>query len=567
MTEQISYNIIRKVKSLPFLPGAYIFKDKDGNILYIGKASQLKKRVASYFQKRSHLNKTGRLSLLVSRIADFDWIVTDSEQEAFLLEYQLIKQYNPFFNVQFRDDKRYPYIKLTLVDPFPFLSVVRKPENDGNKYFGPYVSSGSMRQTLKLLRQVFKIRSCIKKITGKDSLCLYYHIKECSAPCIGAISLLEYKNLITEIIPFLEGKNTRVVKRLEERMREAGEDLNFEEAARIRDQICAVRDVTEPQKISKPDGQDQDIINIAVNGNLASVAVFTTRSGNVIGKEHFIIESIENSEKEILTAFLQNYYSDIRKEFFMTNNVSKNNLRILLPFQPAGSLHLKIWGEKILGKRIDIYVPRRGDNYKLIALVKKNAELYLNQALLKEIQKNKIVSGIEALASELHLPRLPFRIEGYDISNLFGRDAVGSMVAFWHGVPKKDDYRKFKIKTKHSPDDCAMLGEVIARRFKRGFQHGNDSSFKNIPDLILIDGGKGQLNAAIKELRVLGLSEQISILSLAKENEEIYSPDSGEPVLLSRDSLCLKLLQRVRDEAHRFAVSFHRRLRGKRMFE
>ena len=257
---------------------------------------------------------------------------------------------------------------------------------------------------------------------------------------------------------------------------------------------------------------------------------------------------------------MQNYYSEKK-------DIKNTKSRVLLPFQPADYTHLKIWGKKVLGKHIDIYVPRRGDNYKLLSLVKKNAELNLHQALLKEIQKDKIVSGIETLASELHLPRLPFRIEGYDISNLFGREAVGSMVVFWQGVPKKDDYRKFKIKTKNSPDDCAMLGEVIARRFNRSFQDENDGSFKSIPNLILIDGGKGQLNAAIAELKRLGLMEKVSVLALAKENEVIYLPDKMEPICLARDSLGLKLLQRVRDEAHRFAISFHRHLRGKRMLK
>lgn len=569
-----------KVLLLPSQPGVYIFKDQNGLTLYVGKANKLKSRVYSYFQKRIFASGNPRLVRMVSQINDLDWIVTDSELEAFLLEYQLIKKYKPLFNIRFRDDKRYPYIKLHINDPFPYVTVVRQPMPDGNRYFGPYVSSSALRKTLKLLRQIFMVRSCTKKITGHDRLCLYYHIKECSAPCIGLINETVYRQSISGITPFLEGKNASIIRQLKNEMKEDAKAFRFEEAAQKRDKIQALEKILEPQKIAKTTKNNQDIINFAISKDITSVTVFLVRDGKLIGKEHFILNNIETRKEEILLSFLQNYYGT-QKEVKGKETMPS---AIILPIKLKEGNLLKRWFKDVIKTNIMIKAPKKGENLQLLKLAQKNAELHLGQALLEEQKKGNISNGIEELAHELHLPRLPFRIEGFDISNLFGNEAVGSMVAFYNGAPKKDHYRKFKIKSVSGIDDYAMMGEIISRRFKEYLSPPKEclssqedhlschegrvnsikyEAFKEFPDLVLIDGGKGQLTAALKELDALHLREKVPILALAKEREEIYLPDMSEPIQLPEESLALKLLKQVRDEAHRFAVTYHRKLKRK----
>lgn len=551
-----------KVKLLPSQPGVYLFKDNFGTVLYVGKAIRLKQRVSSYFQKTSNVNINPRLSLLMSKVMDFDWIVTDSELEAFLLEYQLIKRYTPPFNVKFRDDKRYPYIKLVLEDKYPYITVVRGVVKDKNRYFGPYVSSSALRQTLKFIRQVFKIRSCTKKLTGRDRVCLYYHIRECSAPCINAVTAEEYGYTVAEVISFLEGKSAAVIRRLKKTMASSARLFKFEEAARLRDQLNALEQIIEPQKIVTGKKTDKDFIHIAVKEHLACVSLFLLRDGKLLGKEQFILDCEAETDKEkIVVSFLRNYYEGIRQREKVINR------KVVVPFVLKEAHFIEKWCKDNLQLVLKIKNPVQIEEKQLLNLVKKNAELYLNQVILKEIRGDLSIIGATELARELHLPKFPMRIEGYDISNLQGMEAVGSMVTFCSGVPQKGDYRRFKIRTKSIPDDYAMLGEVLARRFQAYLNPSGKGSFKELPDLILIDGGKGQLNVALKELEKVGFLEKVTVLALAKGEEELFLPNDSHPLCLPRDSMALKLLQRVRDEAHRFAVSFHRKLRKKQFIK
>jgi excinuclease ABC subunit C len=541
-----------KLACLPEKPGVYLFKDSEGSILYVGKARVLRNRVQSYFQKETSSNP--RLQFLISKIRDLEYILCDSETEALLLEYNLIKEHHPPFNVRLRDDKRYPMIKLVVKDPFPYLTIARKKEEDGNRYFGPYVSSHAMRQTLKTLRKIFQIRSCTMKITGHDRVCLYYHLKECSAPCISAISQEAYQKKVEGVAEFLEGKTKPLIQKLTQEMEDAAENLEFERAAILRNQIQALQQVAEKQKVANVGNENEDYAAIASEGGLCVAEIFHVRKGNLVKKEQFVFESVETDLKENLSAFLRKYY----REALLVPQT------LYLPFELEDMEALQAFLSEQTRTSIHLEAPKRGEKRRMLDLLEKNARHDLDTALLKEERIRGRMAVLENLQKRFKLPRLPFRIEGYDISTLFGKESVGSMVVFHGGKPEKKHYRKFLIECKTTPDDFAMMEEMLTRRFERLTPEEEDESFASTPDLVLIDGGLGQLSVGIKVLEKLGKTH-IPLLSLAKKEEELYQPGVSQPFKLSRTDPGLKLLQYVRDEAHRFAVNYHKTLRDKRM--
>ncbi len=549
--------LLEKLNSLPLKPGVYLFRDSNREILYIGKARVLWNRVHSYFQNEPYFERQNpRLRLLISKIKDLEYILCDSEMEALLLEYNLIKEHHPPFNVRFRDDKRFPYIKLITTDPFPYLTIVRKKQEDGNRYFGPYVSSSAMRQTLKAIRKIFQIRSCSMKITGHERVCLYYHLKECSAPCTAAISQSEYQEKVKNVTQFLEGKKEPLIRELTSVMEKASQNLEFEKAAYIRDQIEGIKTALFKQKVAGISESDEDYVGIMVENGTGSAEIFHVRSGNLIKKEQFIFESAEALPEESLSAFIRQHYQEteeIPPLMFLSHELEDQKLlKDLLSQKSKHPVHLE--------------VPKKGGKRKLLDLLLKNASHDLTTFLLKETRLKGKLKVLESLQKLLRLPRPPFRIEGYDISTLFGKESVGSMVVFIGGTPEKKLYRKFAIQCKSTPDDFAMMKEMLFRRVQRLKDPGEDESFSQKPDLILLDGGKGQLSVGIKALKQF-FQEDIPIISLAKEEEEIYLPAASEPIKLLRTDSVLKLLQHVRDEAHRFAVTFHKTKRDKKMTE
>ena len=534
-----------KLKSLPDRPGVYLMQDEAGDIIYVGKALSLKDRVRSYF---SGTPSSPKVRALVNRIADLDYIVTDSEVEALILESNLIKEHRPWYNVRLRDDKNYPYLKITN-EPFPRVMVVRRREDDGSRYFGPFTNSQAMRQTVKFLRKHFPIRACRRRLEGnKERPCLNFHINRCLAPCTGEVSPEAYGEIVDQVCRFLEGRREGLIKDLTAKMEAAAKDLRFEEAARLRDQINALQYAAQDQqKIVGDLGLDQDIIGVAQGEGIACVQVFFVREGKIVGREQFLMEDESGSAPaEIVAAFLQQYYpraAHIPKEILIETEVEDSDA-------------LSQWLSTKRGSKVYIKVPRRGPKRRLVALVQENARLALEDILGAQSRRQEETQrALTRLKEVLGLPDLPGRIEGYDISNIQGREAVGSLVVFTNGEPDKDQYRRFRIRTE-GPDDYAMLQETVRRRFLRGLQEGTPW-----PDLILIDGGKGQLSSVTSVLAELDLS--IPSCSLAEREEEIYLPSSPEPLRLPRDDAGLLLLQRIRDEAHRFALTYHRQLRSK----
>jgi len=541
-----------KLATLPESPGVYLFKDASGEILYVGKAKVLKNRVSSYFQKQSHDNP--RLERLVETIVDLDYFLCDSEIEALMLEYNLIKKHHPPFNVRFRDDKRYPLIKLVTTDPFPYVTIARRREKDGNRYFGPYMSSRDMRNTLKCLRKIFQIRSCTMKITGHDRPCLYYHLKECTAPCISVINQKDYQDSIKGVIDFLEGKSEPVIRELKEKMKEASERLEFERAAIIRNQLDSMVHLSGKQKVSRLQLTDEDYVGLASQGSLSAGEIFHVQDGQLLGKEEFIFESVEETKEAKLAAFLEKYYQE--------QEIIPPSIYVEERFDEEPLLE-SLFSDKV-GHSIKIEVPQRGEKKQLLNLAIKNAKHQLELALLKELKSKGMMEAMKTLQDLLNLPSLPFRIEGYDISNLMGQEAVASMVVFHGGKPDKAHYRKFAIRSKSTPDDFAMMEEALGRRLYRLSEPEDDPSFASTPDLILLDGGRGQLSSGVKMLEQYKRTD-IPMISLAKEEEEVYQPKRAKPIKLSRNHPGLKLLQHIRDEAHRFAVSFHKTRRDKKM--
>ncbi|MFC1981886.1 excinuclease ABC subunit UvrC [Chloroflexota bacterium] len=549
-----------QLKQLPTSPGVYIFKDIEGNILYVGKAANLHHRVRSYFGAPHKL--TLKLQRMVARINDLDFFVTNSEQEALILESNLIKRHHPRYNVRLKDDKTFPYLKISLNQDWPRVYFTRRVEEDGGRYFGPFASARSVRQTLKILKRIFPFRSCSRTITGSDLRpCLDYYIRRCLGPCIGAASKQEYAEVIKQVILFLEGKQEAVVKELGSKMKDAAGALDFEKAALIRDQVQAIDRVIEGQRIAAAVRGEQDVIAFAGEKDRAYVQVFFVRGGKLVGRESFTLQGTSSEEpKRIMTGFIKQFYG----------SAPYIPPLLLLQHPVEDKAVIGDWLKSKRGTGVRIRVPYRGNKKQLVDIVAENAEQGLKQLKLK--QQTAPLALTESLAEierELRLPRPPLRMECYDISNIQGKAAVGSMVVFDRGKPRPSHYRRFRIKTVSGADDYAMLQEVLRRRFKRSATKTGDTSTPDtwaiLPDLVLIDGGKGQLNSALAVMQDAGI-ESVPVASIAKENEEVFIPQKAESIVLPHSSPALQLLQRLRDEAHRFAIGYHRRIRKKETF-
>ncbi len=537
-------------------------KNAAAQVIYVGKAKVLKNRVRQYFQ--SSRNATEKQLRMVSEIADFEYIITDSETEALVLECNLIKKHRPPYNVMLKDGKSYPYIKISNDPKYPGVYVTRSFKKDGSKYFGPYVSGLAVKQTMEALRAVFPVRSCAGKVESKKRPCLYYHIKQCKAPCRGDVSEREYAELVTGFTNVLEGKYTEVTKQIKEHMLLASQQLEYEKAAVYRDRLAAIEKITENQKITKDSDNDQDVIGVAMLQNDALVQLLFIRDGKMVGGEHVTLEHSRGANvDELIVAFIKQYYSDaafIPAELLTQAEIEETEV-------------VESWLTALRGKRVHIVTPKRGDKRRLIEMAIKNAEEAADARLLKQQREVERTTGaVEELANALGLKSVPLRIEGFDISNIQGVESVASMVVFENGKPAKNQYRRFKIKTVEGANDFASMHEVITRRFTRGLAEERQlkaegkspetGKFSHLPDLILIDGGKGQLHFARDAMRELGV-DAIPTFGLAKEYEEIYMEHLDKPIFLDRSSNALHLIQRLRDEAHRFAITYHRSLRGK----
>ncbi|MEA3344821.1 MAG: excinuclease ABC subunit UvrC [Chloroflexota bacterium] len=550
-----------QLESLPTKPGVYLMKDEQGEIIYVGKASTLRSRVRSYFHASAeHSPRTRRLAQVIH---DLEFIVTDSEVEALILENTLIKRHQPRYNVRFKDDKRYPYVKITWQEPFPRVFSTRRMIQDGARYFGPYTSVQALHQTLDLLRKIFPYRTCTRRITGDDSRpCLYYYIDRCAAPCIGAVSQEEYREMIEQVCLFLEGKVEPIVADLRAKMQAASDELDFERAARLRDQLQAIGQVTQRQKVVSPAGGDQDVIGLARADSGACAQVFFIRQGKLIGREYFLLEGTEEEgEREVITSFVKQFY----------DQAAYVPPEILLPHEVEGAPVIERWLRDKREAKAILKVPHQGMGRELVEMAAENAvEMLTHLQGQWRMGEERSVQALTQLQEALGLPQPPTRIEGYDISTIQGVQTTGSMVVFVKGKPRKSDYRRFRIRSVEGVDDYAALQEVLERRFRRVAieeelteRPGREkSSWSILPNLILIDGGKGQLRAAQEILSGHGL-DHLAVASLAKREEELFVPEQMEPVGLERGSPALLLVQRVRDEAHRFAVSYHRTLRRK----
>ena len=545
--------LTEQIRGLPNSPGVYLMKDTENNILYVGKAANLRHRVGSYFGAGQRL--TPKLERLVSRVNDLEYFVTSSEQEALILELNLIKRYHPHYNVRLKDDKTFPYLKIDASENWPGIYITRRLEEDGGRYFGPFASARSVRQTLKLIKGIFPFRSCSRTITGTDPRpCLEYYIGHCLAPCIGAVSRKEYAEVIKQVILFLEGKQERVVGQLKSKMNQAAEALEFEKARVLRDQIQAVERVMEGQRIATTVKGEQDVVAFAQDKDQAYVQVFFIRGGKLIGRESFLLQGSRYEEPgQIMTSFV--------KQFYDSSPYIPPLLLLQHPLEDMATIQSWLQGKR--GGKVNIQVPRRGNKRQLVGIVAQNAEQGLEQLKIKQLASaTALPAALDEIKRELNLPRMPARIEGYDISDIQGMAAVGSMVVFDQGKPKPAHYRRFKIKTVSAANDYAMLREVLRRRFRRVTAASDTWAIR--PDLVLIDGGRGQLNASREVMREMGAD--VPVASLAKENEEIFIPQRAEPIILPRSSPGLQLLQRLRDEAHRFALGYHQRVRRRETF-
>ncbi|HUS04530.1 MAG TPA: excinuclease ABC subunit UvrC [Dehalococcoidia bacterium] len=539
-----------QLKALPANPGVYLFKDEQGKIIYVGKAANLNNRVRSYFG--TSISLSSKIQQLVSKIDDLEFMLTDSEQEALILECNLIKKYHPRYNVRLKDDKTFPYLKINVNEEWPGVYITRRIKNDGARYFGPFASAGSVRKTLRLIKKIFPFRSCTKHINGSDNRpCLNYYIHRCLGPCIGAVTKPEYQEVINQVILFLEGKQELVLHELNNRMTAAAQQLQFEKASLLRDQIQAIKRIIEGQKIAITLKGEQDAIALAQNGGQAYVEIFFIRNNKLIGHDHFTMEGIHDEKPgQIMTNFVKQYYA----------SASYIPPVILIQYPVDEMSVLTKWLKERRRGNIKLQVPQRGVKKRLINIVAENADKGLLLVKAKQANLEIITSGLQELKDTLCLPKIPLRIEGYDISDIQGALAVGSMIALEKGLPKPSHYRRFRVKMVAGINDYAMIQEILRRRFKRAI--ANETGWANMPDLILIDGGKGHLNAALEVRQELRL-DSIPMVSLAKENEEAFIPGKPEPVDIPKDSPALHILQRARDEAHRFAISYHRRLRYK----
>lgn len=554
-----NFNIQEELKKLPGKPGVYLMHDEKDAIIYVGKAISLKNRVRQYFQ--SSRNKGAKIEQMVTHISRFEYIVTDSELEALVLECNLIKEHRPKYNTMLMDDKTYPFIKVTVNEPFPRVMMARRMKKDKAKYFGPYTSAGAVKDTIELIRKLYHIRSCnrsLPKDIGKERPCLNYHIHQCYAPCQGYISREEYRKSIDEVVRFLNGNYDPILKELEEKMLDASENLEFEKAIEYRELLASVQKIAQKQKITDTAGDDRDIIAMASEGEDAVVQVFFIRGGRLIGRDHFYLKIAENDTKsEILSSFIKQFYAG-------TPYISAE---LMLPEEIEDQEIIEEWLTTRREHKVRLRIPKKGTKEKLVELAQKNAQMVLkNDKERLKREEGRTIGAVKELEKILGLTGI-IRMEAYDISNTNGFDSVGSMVVYEHGKPKRNDYRKFKIKSVQGPDDYASMNEVLTRRFEHGLRERQDESetggFQAFPDLIMMDGGRGQVNIALEVLEKLNL--HIPVCGMVKDDNHrtrgLYFNNVELPI--DRNSECFRLITRIQDEAHRFAITFHRQLRSK----
>ena len=547
------FNLEEELKKLPDKPGVYIMHDKIGTIIYVGKAVSLKNRVRQYF--RPSTNHSAKIKRMVSKIDYFEYIITDSELEALVLECNLIKEHSPKYNTMLKDDKTYPFIKITTGEHFPRVLFSRKIVHGTGKYYGPYTSAGAVKDTIELLCKLYKIRTCNRKLPadqGRERPCLNYHIGQCSAPCQGYINEEDYRKSIESVMEFLDGDYSHILKSLTQQMQQASENMEFEEAAKYRDLIASVKQVAQKQKITMDDVTDRDVIAVACDGQDAVVQVFFVRSGKLLGRDHFHMSVAEGDTRgEILSQFIKQYYGGTP---YIPNVV-------MIQEEIEDSDVISQWLSGIKKRKVNIITPKKGDKEKLVELAYRNAQMVLIQDGEKiKREQQRTVGAMEEIAGWIHLSGVR-RVEAYDISNTSGVESVGSMVVFQDGKPARNDYRKFKIKTVKGPDDYKSMKEVLTRRFKRALE--SSAGFDIYPDLIMMDGGKGQVNIALEVLEELGLS--IPVCGMVKDDNHntrgLYYNNVEIPV--DKRSEGFKLITRIQDEAHRFAIEYHRSLRSK----
>ena len=554
-----NFNIQEELKKLPGKPGVYLMHDEKDAIIYVGKAISLKNRVRQYFQ--SSRNRGAKIEQMVTHISRFEYIVTDSELEALVLECNLIKEHRPKYNTMLMDDKTYPFIKVTVNEPFPRVMMARRMKKDKAKYFGPYTSAGAVKDTIELIRKLYHIRSCnrsLPKDIGKERPCLNYHIHQCHAPCQGYISREEYRKSIDEVVRFLNGNYDPILKELDEKMLDASENLEFEKAIEYRELLASVQKIAQKQKITDTAGDDRDIIAMASEGEDAVVQVFFIRGGRLIGRDHFYLKIAENDTKsEILSSFIKQFYA----------GTPYIPAELMLPEEIEDQEIIEEWLTTRREHKVRLRIPKKGTKEKLVELAQKNAQMVLkNDKERLKREEGRTIGAVKELEKILGLTGI-IRMEAYDISNTNGFDSVGSMVVYEHGKPKRNDYRKFKIKSVQGPDDYASMNEVLTRRFEHGLRERQDESetggFQAFPDLIMMDGGRGQVNIALEVLEKLNL--HIPVCGMVKDDNHrtrgLYFNNVELPI--DRNSECFRLITRIQDEAHRFAITFHRQLRSK----
>ena len=563
--EDRMFNIEEELKKLPSLPGVYIMHDQHDTIIYVGKAISLKNRVRQYFQKSRNLGI--KKEQMVEQIERFEYIVTDSELEALVLESNLIKEHKPKYNTMLKDDKNYPFIKVTVGEDFPRIMTARSMKKDKSKYFGPYTNAGAVKDVIELTRKLYHLRTCSRVLprdTGKERPCLYYHIKQCDAPCQGYISKEDYRAKVDSLLDFLNGNHKAILRELEEKMYQASQEMKFEDAAQYRDLMQSVQRIGEKQKITDHPGEDKDIIAMAEEGQDAVVQVFFVRDGKLIGRDHFYMKTAPgDSRPMILSSFLKQFYAGtpfIPREIMIQDEIEDQDL-------------IAQWLEKRKGKKVHILVPKKGTKEKLVEMAYQNAKLVLRQDKERiKREEGRTIGAVKEIAELLGMEEIQ-RIEAFDISNISGFQSVGSMIVYEKGKPKRSDYRKFKIKWVKGPNDYASMEEVLTRRFVHGMNEQEErrshqleqefGSFTKFPDLIMMDGGRGQVNIALSVLEKLNL--QIPVCGMVKDDKHrtrgLYFQNQEIPI--KRDSEGFKLITRIQDEAHRFAIEYHRSLRSK----
>ena len=544
-TEQQAY-ILEKVSHLPTTPGVYLWRDKYQRIIYVGKAINLRNRVRSYVQQ--DVNRSVKVTAMMRRAWDVETIQTKTEMEALILEATLIKEHHPKYNIMLRDDKTYPYVKVTVQEEYPRLFMTRRLERDGAKYFGPFTDVTAVHHVLRILRSYYPLRTC--KSMKVERPCLQYHMHYCEGPCMNYVTVESYRKYIDDIVALFEGKQVQVIQEITSKMEQASEDLEFELAAKYRDDLLSIQKVQEKQRMVTQRG-DMDVLGMAIDGPMACIQLFFIRSGRLLGRENYFVQHEGDSPELVMTEFIKQYYGGstfIPKE-------------LLLPMDSVDRELFSEWFTSMKGQQVDVSVPQRGYKKDLIKMAEENAQNFLAERRRQwQYTIDKAGGAVKKLAEVLDLPRLPERMECYDISHMQGAETVASMVVFEGGKPAKREYRRFKLKTvQGKPDDFASMAEIMERRY------GNEKDWP-MPDLIIIDGGKGQLNAALPVIRAMGVTD-VPVISLAKRIEEVFVEGESESIILEHHTPELQLLQQIRDEAHRFAITYHRRLRGKRNLE